>query len=358
LIFLQKIFFGTSTVYLSYLLPQVSSEYLNERDLEGGDLSVHEDSGQVKLDLETDVNVGAVDGRRPPQCEATIRNLVQTGSLSVGQLLVLHRLLKAGSLFPEETFPSREVGSLEERVLENAFDSTQSLDHVSSVIVQVPELSVVTLVSPPKRVLFENLVSLELGSHSPALVVGQGVSVFLEEGVDSGNTSIPGIFQILKGQSPILSCSFLTFQSVLGPDSLRIDEFGFPRLNIPVQVGDQLVFFVTHSGSEVSDSDVRLFGPTQVGLRNEDVTHGEHAETAEFFRSVENDRRESGRHFRVETDLDSSLDLVFALDQEVEKFLSVDDGLAEVGHQTDQGGVPLVDDLGERGGTRRHQNLN
>ena len=108
----------------SYLLPQVSAENLNERDLERGNLSVHENSGQIQLDLEADVDVGAVDGRRPPEREATIRNLVQTGSLSVGQLLVLHRLLEAGSLFPEETLPSREVGSLEERVLENAFDST------------------------------------------------------------------------------------------------------------------------------------------------------------------------------------------------------------------------------------------
>jgi len=39
---------------------------------------------KTNLDLETDVNVGSVDGRTPPEGESTIRNLVETGSLSVG----------------------------------------------------------------------------------------------------------------------------------------------------------------------------------------------------------------------------------------------------------------------------------
>ena len=98
----------------------MGSEDLNEGDLEGGDLSVHEDSGQIQLHLETDVDVGAVDCRRPPQGETTIGNLVQAGSLSVGQLLVLHRLLKAGGLLPEQTFPGWEIGALEQGVFQNA----------------------------------------------------------------------------------------------------------------------------------------------------------------------------------------------------------------------------------------------
>ena len=114
-------------VGLAHLLPQMGSEDLNEGDLERGDLSVHEDSGQIQLHLETDVDVGAVDCRRPPQGETTIGNLVQTGSLSVGQLLVLHGLLEAGGLLPEETFPGGEVGALEERVLQDAFNASQGL---------------------------------------------------------------------------------------------------------------------------------------------------------------------------------------------------------------------------------------
>lgn len=39
------------------LLPQVSPEDLDEGDFQGGDLSVHEDSGQIQLDLETHVHL-------------------------------------------------------------------------------------------------------------------------------------------------------------------------------------------------------------------------------------------------------------------------------------------------------------
>lgn len=66
----------------------MGTEDLNERDLEGWNLAVHENTGQIQLDLETDVHVRTVNGRTPPKCEATVRNLVQTGTLRVGELLV------------------------------------------------------------------------------------------------------------------------------------------------------------------------------------------------------------------------------------------------------------------------------
>ena len=54
-----------------------------------------------------------VDGGRPPQREPPVGDLVQAGALRVGQLLVLHRLLEAGRLLPEEALPRGEVGALE-----------------------------------------------------------------------------------------------------------------------------------------------------------------------------------------------------------------------------------------------------
>lgn len=48
-----------------------------------------------------------------------------------------------------------------------------------------------------------NLILLEVCSDSPALVIGQCVPVFLEQGVDTRNTSVPGILQILKSQTPV-----------------------------------------------------------------------------------------------------------------------------------------------------------
>jgi hypothetical protein len=60
------------------LLPQVSTEDLNQTDLQGGDLAMHENTSQIQLYLETDVDIGTVDSRTPPKRESTIGNLVQT----------------------------------------------------------------------------------------------------------------------------------------------------------------------------------------------------------------------------------------------------------------------------------------
>ena len=58
---------------------------------------------------------------------------------------------------PEETLPGREVGALKERVFQDSLDTTQGLDHVCSVIVQVPQFAVVALVGPPERILLQHL---------------------------------------------------------------------------------------------------------------------------------------------------------------------------------------------------------
>ena len=49
---------------------------------------MHEDARQVELDLEADVDVGAVDRRRPPEREAAVGDLVEARALRVRQLLV------------------------------------------------------------------------------------------------------------------------------------------------------------------------------------------------------------------------------------------------------------------------------
>ena len=95
------------------LLPQMCTEDLDQGDLQRWDLAVHEDTSQVKLHLETDVNVGPIDRRAPPKRETTVGNLVETGALGVRELLVSHRLFEPGRLLPEETLPRWEVRSLE-----------------------------------------------------------------------------------------------------------------------------------------------------------------------------------------------------------------------------------------------------
>ena len=51
------------------------------------------------------------------------------------------------------------------------------------------------------------------------------------------------------------------------------------------------------------------------------------------------------------------LDLVLTLDQQVQQLLSVHGGLPVVGHQANEGCVPLVGNLGEGGATTAHQHL-
>ena len=70
---------------------------------------MHEDAGEVELDLEADVHVGAVDRGRPPQREAAVGNLVQPRALRVGQLLVLHALLKPARLRAHRGAPQQDV---------------------------------------------------------------------------------------------------------------------------------------------------------------------------------------------------------------------------------------------------------
>mmetsp|Transcript_19227 Transcript_19227/g.59289 ORF Transcript_19227/g.59289 Transcript_19227/m.59289 type:complete len:634 (-) Transcript_19227:308-2209(-) len=339
------------------LLPEMRAEDLNQRYLKRRNLAVHEDAGQVELDLEADVDVGAIDRRRPPEREAAVRDLVQPGALRVGQLLVLHGLFEAARFLPEEAFPRREVRALEERVLEDALDAAEGLDHVRAVVVEVPQLAVVPCVGPPEGILAQDLVLLEVGADAPALVVGECVAVFLEECRYPRQSAVPGVLEVLEREAAVLGGGLLALEGVLGPDALGVDELGLPGLDVAEEVGDDLVFLVRHARPEVRHALVRLLGVPEVRLRNQHVAHRQHPEAAEFLGRVEQNRREARGHLGVESDLDARLDLVFALDEEVEHFLGVDDGLAEVGHEPDERGVPLVGDLRKSRRARRHQDL-
>lgn len=50
------------------------------------------------------------------------------------------------------TFPGGEVSSLEQRVLKNTFHTTECCDNINTVIVQLPQLSIMPLRGPPERI--------------------------------------------------------------------------------------------------------------------------------------------------------------------------------------------------------------
>ena len=66
------------------------TEDLNEGDFQSGDFSMHEDSSQIQLHLEADVYIGSVDRWRPPKRKSSIRDLIETRSLRMSQLFILH----------------------------------------------------------------------------------------------------------------------------------------------------------------------------------------------------------------------------------------------------------------------------
>jgi hypothetical protein len=86
-----------------------------------------------------------------------------------------------------------------------------------TVIVEVPKLAVVALVRPPKRIVAQVLVLLKVSPHTPPLVVRQRVSVLLEQRVDTRDTAVPRVLEILERQPTVLRLRLLTLERVLGP---------------------------------------------------------------------------------------------------------------------------------------------
>ncbi len=50
----------------------------------------------------------------------------------------------------------------------------------------------------PEWVDTGDLILLEVGSDAPALIIGQRMSILLEQRVDAGNTTVPGVLQVLR----------------------------------------------------------------------------------------------------------------------------------------------------------------
>jgi len=98
----------------------------------------------------------------------------------MSQLLILHRFFESRGLLPEKTLPRWEIGALEQGMLKNGLNTTESLNHIGSVIVEIPELTIMLLMCPPEGILLKDLILLEILSHSPSLIVSKGQSILLE----------------------------------------------------------------------------------------------------------------------------------------------------------------------------------
>ena len=76
-------------------------------------------------------------------------------------------------------------------MLQDSLDTSESLNHIGSVVVKIPEFTIMFLMGPPKRILLQKLILLELLPDSPPFIICKSESIFLEQSVDPGNTVIP-----------------------------------------------------------------------------------------------------------------------------------------------------------------------
>ena len=78
----------------------------------------------------------------------------------------LYRIvLESRCLLPEETFAGGEISAIEERVLQDALNITQRGNHVNTIVVEFPELSIMALRSSPEGVAVMDLVNNKLEPH-------------------------------------------------------------------------------------------------------------------------------------------------------------------------------------------------
>ena len=106
---------------------------------------MHKNTGKIKLHLETNIHICTVDGGTPPQSKATVGNLGKTRTLSIRKLLVFHLIFETRCLLPEQSFPCREVTALEQCVLKTAFHTTESSNNICAVLIQLPQLAIMSL---------------------------------------------------------------------------------------------------------------------------------------------------------------------------------------------------------------------
>ena len=99
---------------------------------------MHENTSKIQLDLKSNINIGSINSRRPPESEPSIRNLVKPTSLSMCQFFVFHTFFKTTGFFPKQSFPGGEVSSFEQSMFQNSFYSSQSLYHISPIIIKIP----------------------------------------------------------------------------------------------------------------------------------------------------------------------------------------------------------------------------
>ena len=84
-------------------------------------------------------------------------------------------------------------------------------------------------------------------------MIDSRMTVLLEQRVDTRNATVPAVFEILERETSILSVCLLPLHGIFRPHTSRVQELGLPRLEVAVQVGDQLILLMGHTRTEVGN---------------------------------------------------------------------------------------------------------
>lgn len=60
-----------------------------------------------------------------------------------------------------------------------------------------------------------------------------------ETDVDTRNTTVPRVLEILESKTTVLRVRLLTLEGVLGPNTGGVEELGLPRLDVTEEVGNE-----------------------------------------------------------------------------------------------------------------------
>jgi len=89
-------------------------------------------------------------------------------------------------------------------MLKYSLDPSQRLNHISPIIIEIPQFPIMLLMRPPEGILLQELILLKLLPDPPPLIIGKRKPILLKERIDPGNTMIPRLLQIIQRQSPVL----------------------------------------------------------------------------------------------------------------------------------------------------------
>ena len=104
------------------------------------------------MHLETVIHIGAIDGRPPPRVKRRLGIWLRLDLWALVSFLYRIDSSNPDAFSRKEPFQVGKISTFEESVLQDTLDTTQRGNHVNTIVVELPELSIMAMRSPPEGV--------------------------------------------------------------------------------------------------------------------------------------------------------------------------------------------------------------